>query len=270
MAHTNSKTLDDIPEDIRWLYLDRFEASEKSPPASEDEVDGAIKISELSGDLRVVEADVIFADEARSGLTVNCSTLVALSENALASLCRDSHYETLWLCGSLRQARPIEMRPDRLLPEPRQAAPKFGSPTPEAHGFTNWHLLAMGILPPRAAKNFLETALEESAATLRADLWELSGQAPDWSMFKRIYDPVADWVGWPDDILTKLTRFRTPLELSTLSGQPLLAPYQKHLEPRLMSEALQELMAWSEQLQNRLERVQAPKHSSKKELNHEK
>jgi len=270
MEPTNPQTLDDIPEDIQWLYLDDFPSPEQSLTAKECEFDGAIKISDLPSDARVVEADMIFADEARSGLTANCETLIAMSENALASLCRDSHYETLWLCGSLRQARPIEERPDRLLPEPKHRAPEFGTPTSETIGFTMWHLLAMGFLPLASVRDFLETALDESDATLRADLWEMSGQAPNWPGLRKMFDPNADWLRWPDDILTKLTRYRTPLELSAIAGKRLLSPYEKHLEPRLISEPLKELMAWSDRLQKKVESVQARKHSPENEQNNEK
>ena len=250
---------EDIPADLQWLYASAKAGSGALQSDRQVERDQPYEVSYLPEATQVLAAPVVILDEVRAGLTVNCETLVAMSEEALGSICADSHYETLWLCGALRRNRPAAERPDFLLPPLAKSIPSGGTPTDEKLHVTMWHLLALGILPDAIVVDFLASATEEEEATVRADLWELTGPSPDWAILRHFRArETPSWLCWPDEVLTALTRFRSPLLLSPLSGKGFLEPYAHVLTDELVTPPIRELQAWSAKLQLQLRSAQVP------------
>ena len=254
---------EDIPADLQWLYASAKAGSGALQSDRQVERGDPCNASDLPVATQMLEAPIVILDETRAGLTVNCETLVAMSEESLRSICADSHYQTLWLCGALHQNRPVAQRPDYLLPPLAKSTPVGGTPTDERLGVTMWHLLALGILPEAIVVDFLRSAAEEDEATVRADLWELTGPSPSWTVLRHFRArETPSWLCWPDEVLTALTRFRSPLLLCPLGGKGFLEPYAHLLTDDLVTSPLRELQTWSAKLQLQLRSAQVPEESA--------
>jgi hypothetical protein len=257
----SSVNLNEIPEDVQWIYFDHPDFQEQccSEPSAEidlREYESATPIltSRLPLTVQVVEAPVVYLDQLRDGLTVNCETLIAPNDEALGSIAKDSHWEHLWLCGSLRQSRPEHQLPARLLPPIQEALPAERRITTETLGFSMWHLLALNCLKPSEAAEFLTEAKPVDPAILRADLWESTSESPRALHLYLVKSETTYGQTWPSSILASLLGYRTPLEMTAVAGRPFLEAYAADLDlDALLTPALKEFMAWSEALHRKIQ-----------------
>jgi hypothetical protein len=136
------------------------------------------------------------------------------------------------------------------LPPLRAQSPAPSNTFLEKPYMTIWHYVAIGLMPPYLMDAFMKGVGEAGEAELHRDLWEFSGEDPDLSIYTPSAEETTESItGWlcrlPESDQKRILRYRSPLELCLLVGEPLFADYELTMRVEQMPGPVQEMVRWS-------------------------
>lgn len=197
-------------------------------------------LTELSTDQVVIDCTEI------DGLRIDTDLLVMLKGDW-----RRLHPSSRWRKGILCVQDAVEL-PDRfhaLWVGERSEVPKREMACTLDAGYTIWHLLALELYDVGRVAHFVWSATKADPLMVKRDLWEYTDEAPE---LKTEVEKVPDRILWqlPDPVVQRLTSFKNPLELSLMTGRPLLqyAFDQGVIKPNELFPDLRELVQLSQWL----------------------
>lgn len=139
------------------------------------------------------------------------------------------------------------------LPPLRKQTPVPRNTYCEREHLTIWHYLALGLFPPYLMDAFLDGACAAGNAEVHRDLWEFCGDDPSLSVYSPLPEERTDSIScWltrlPEEDQKKILRYRSPLELCLMVGEPLFSKYDLKKPAAELPRPIQEMIRWSESL----------------------